>query len=106
MRFWPKSFTGFCQEFAKTLGASGLALLLTPGLAFACALPPSVILTLPTGHYITAAALTVALTALMGAAAQRLRRPGRPGLRAVRRGRGPGRSWHRIRSGSGASSCP
>jgi hypothetical protein len=33
-----------------------------PGLAFACALPPSVILTLPTGHYITAAALTVALT--------------------------------------------
>jgi hypothetical protein len=46
--------------------------LLTPGLAFACALPPSVILTLPTGHYITAAALTVALTALMGAAAHRL----------------------------------
>ena len=50
----------------------GLAILLTPGLAFACALPPSVILTLPTGHYITAAALTVALTALLGAAAQRL----------------------------------
>ncbi|WP_374427421.1 hypothetical protein [Tabrizicola sp.] len=45
---------------------------LTPGFAFACALPPSVILTLPTGHYITAAALTVALTALMGAAAHRL----------------------------------
>ncbi|MFP5479034.1 MAG: hypothetical protein ACLGIE_04975 [Alphaproteobacteria bacterium] len=30
------------------------------------------ILTLPTGHYITAAALTVALTAIMGAAAHRL----------------------------------
>ncbi|MDP3196771.1 hypothetical protein [Tabrizicola sp.] len=47
-------------------------MVLTPGLAFACALPPSVILTLPTGHYITAAALTVALTALMGVAAHRL----------------------------------
>ena len=45
---------------------------LIPGAAFACALPPSVILTLPTGHYITAAALTVALTALLGAAAHRL----------------------------------
>ena len=56
-------------------GLSGLAvagLALFPGVAFACALPPSVILTLPTGHYITAAALTVALTALMGAAAHRL----------------------------------
>lgn len=72
MRRAPKSFEGFCQEFSKILGASGLAVLLTPGLAFACALPPSVILTLPTGHYITAAALTVALTALMGAAAHRL----------------------------------
>jgi hypothetical protein len=45
---------------------------LLPGLAFACALPPSIILTLPTGHYITAAALTVGLTALLGAAAHRL----------------------------------
>ena len=45
---------------------------LLPGAAFACALPPSVILTLPTGHYITGAALTVAITALMGAAASRL----------------------------------
>ena len=36
---------------------------LLPGAAFACALPPSVILTLPTGHYITGAALTVALVA-------------------------------------------
>lgn len=44
------------------------AMLLMPGAAFACALPPSVILTLPTGHYITGAALTVALTAVMGAA--------------------------------------
>lgn len=68
----PKSFEGFCPKFSKTLGAGSLAVLLTPGLAFACALPPSVILTLPTGHYITAAALTVALTALMGAAAHRL----------------------------------
>ncbi len=45
---------------------------LIPGAAFACALPPSVILTLPTDHYITAAALTVALTALLGAAAHQL----------------------------------
>ena len=45
---------------------------LVPGGAFACALPPSVILTLPTGHYITGAALTVLLTALMGAALHRL----------------------------------
>ncbi|WP_146037995.1 hypothetical protein [Tabrizicola aquatica] len=68
----PKSSEGFCPKFSKTLGAGGLAVLLTPGLAIACALPPSVILTLPTGHYITAAALTVALTAVMGAVAHRL----------------------------------
>lgn len=68
----PISLDGFCPKFSRTLGAGGLAVFLTPGLAFACALPPSVILTLPTGHYITAAALTVALTALMGAAAHRL----------------------------------
>lgn len=43
-----------------------------PGAAFACALPPSVILTLPTGHYIAGAALTVALTAVLGAMAHRL----------------------------------
>lgn len=72
MRRDPRSFEGFCPRFTTTLGAGGVALLLTPGLALACALPPSVILTLPTGHYITAAALTVALTALMGAAAHRL----------------------------------
>lgn len=67
-----RSFEGFCQEFSKILGTSGLAVALLPGVAFACALPPSVILTLPTGHYITAAALTVALTAVLGAAAHRL----------------------------------
>lgn len=72
MTHTPKSFEGFCPRFSKTLGASCLGVLLTPGLAFACALPPSVILTLPTGHYITAAALTVALTALMGALVHRL----------------------------------
>jgi len=66
------SLAGLGQEVSRLLWASGLAVFLTPGLAFACALPPSVILTLPTGHYITAAALTVALTALMGAAAHRL----------------------------------
>lgn len=48
------------------------AFALLPGAAFGCALPPSVILTLPTGHYILAAALTVGLTALLGSAAQRL----------------------------------
>jgi hypothetical protein len=49
-----------------------MAVLLSPGLAFACALPPSVILTLPTGTYIAAAALAVGLTAFLGAAARRL----------------------------------
>lgn len=72
MRRAPEAFEGFCQGISQPLGASGLAVLLTPGLAFASALPPSVILTPPTGHYITAAALTVALTALLGAAAHRL----------------------------------
>lgn len=72
LRRGPKFFEEFCPESSKIPGLAALAVLLTPGLAFACALPPSVILTLPTGHYITAAALTVALTALMGAAAHRL----------------------------------
>lgn len=45
---------------------------LIPAVAQACALPPSVLLTLPTGHYITAAALTVALTAVLGAVSGRL----------------------------------
>jgi hypothetical protein len=73
----PRSFERFCPEFSKIPGLSVTAVLLTPGLAFACALPPSIILTLPTGHYITAAALTVGLTALLGAAAHRL-----PGMEA------------------------
>ncbi|MFN7224496.1 MAG: hypothetical protein ACK4MS_10800 [Paracoccaceae bacterium] len=47
-------------------------LTLLPSAAFACALPPSVILTLPTGQYIAGAALTVAVTALMGTMAGRL----------------------------------
>lgn len=54
------------------------AVTLLPGAAFACALPPSVILTLPTGHYITGAAITVAVTALMGAMARRL-----PDMKAI-----------------------
>ncbi|MBA3910236.1 MAG: hypothetical protein C0524_10215 [Rhodobacter sp.] len=72
MRQGPRSLDGFCQEFSKILGTAGVGLALFPGIAFACALPPSVILTLPTGHYITAAALTVGLTALLGALAHRL----------------------------------
>lgn len=60
------------------------ALFLMPGAAFACALPPSVILTLPTGHYILAAALTVALTAALGAMTDRL-----PPLRAHLLAEGP-----------------
>lgn len=47
-------------------------LCLIPGAAFACALPPSVILLLPTGHYIVGAGLTVGLTAVLGAMARRL----------------------------------
>jgi hypothetical protein len=52
--------------------AALILLCLSPGAAFACALPPSVILLLPTGHYIAAAALTVGLTAILGAMAHRL----------------------------------
>ena len=48
------------------------AFALVPGAAYACALPPSVILLLPTGHYILGAAMTVAMTALLGAFSQRL----------------------------------
>lgn len=54
------------------------ALCLVPGAGLACALPPSVVLTLPTGHYMAGAASTVAATGLVLAAAHRL-----PGLRAV-----------------------
>lgn len=53
------------------------AMALLPGAAFACALPPSVILTLPTGHYIFGAAVTVGLTALLGSIARKL-----PAMRA------------------------
>jgi hypothetical protein len=63
---------GPLRAFATSSIAASLAIWAFPGLAFACALPPSVILTLPTGHYITAAALTVGLTAVLGAAAHRL----------------------------------
>lgn len=45
----------------------GLLLACLPAAALACALPPSVILTLPTGWYMLGAAATVGLTALMGA---------------------------------------
>jgi hypothetical protein len=68
----PRSFEGFCPGFSKIPALGATVALLTPGVAFACALPPSIILTLPTGHYITAAALTVGLTALLGAAMHRL----------------------------------
>lgn len=50
----------------------GLGFAMVPGGAFACALPPSVILTLPTGLYIAGAAITVGLTALLGVASGRL----------------------------------
>ena len=50
---------------------------LVPGAALACALPPSVVMTLPTGYYMTGAAATVAVTALLASA--RL-----PAMRAVR----------------------
>ncbi len=66
------------------LWASGFALM--PGAAFACALPPSVILTLPTGLYIAGAGVTVALTALLGAASGRL-----PGFEPHLVYAGPGR---------------
>lgn len=62
-------------------GVTGLILL--PSAGFACALPPSVILTLPTGHYIAAAAAVVAATALLGAAAHRM-----PELRSYEVARG------------------
>ena len=48
------------------------AFTLLPGTAFACALPPSVLLTLPTAHYIVGAAITVALTAILGSVCKKL----------------------------------
>ena len=53
-------------------------LCLLPGVASACALPASVVLTLPTGHYMAGAAATVAVTAVIGAVVPRL-----PAMRAV-----------------------
>ncbi|MFT4149272.1 MAG: hypothetical protein QM656_03670 [Paracoccaceae bacterium] len=47
-------------------------LCLVPGAGLACALPPSVVLTLPTGHYIAGAGATVAITAVLGSRGQRL----------------------------------
>ncbi|WP_022703664.1 hypothetical protein [Pseudorhodobacter ferrugineus] len=44
-------------------GAILIALL--PSAAFACALPPSIIMTLPTGYYMLGAAVTVAVTGLL-----------------------------------------
>jgi hypothetical protein len=70
----PNSLQGICQGFAKILGAVPVVAFL-PSAAFACALPPSIILTLPTGWYMAGAALTVLLTALFGAAADHLPDP-------------------------------
>ncbi len=50
------------------------AFAMVPSAALACALPPSVILTLPTGGYIAGAGATVALTALLGVMSGRLPR--------------------------------
>lgn len=47
-----------------------------PDAALACALPPSVVLTLPTGHYMAGAGATVALSAALGALSRRLPRFG------------------------------
>jgi len=55
------------------MGALG-ALVATgwPGLVLACALPPSIVMTLPTGHYMWGAALAVALTGLAAGLVPRL----------------------------------
>lgn len=53
------------------LGATAL-LACAPGAATACALSPSFVTTLPTGHYMAGAAATVALTALLGGLLPRL----------------------------------
>ena len=54
------------------LFAASFWLLVLSGGALACALPPSVVLTLPVGHYIMGAASAVGVTALLGAMAGRL----------------------------------
>lgn len=72
----PAAQDGTRRDALRLVGpAVPVAALLLPSAAFACALPPSVILTLPTGWYITGAALTVALTALLGAATRSLPDP-------------------------------
>ncbi|MGB8815556.1 MAG: hypothetical protein WCC57_20455 [Paracoccaceae bacterium] len=58
--------------------------LLWPIAALACALPASIIMTLPTGYYMGGAAAVVALTAMIGAMAHRL-----PGMRAHLMGERP-----------------
>lgn len=70
---------GLCRDFGRILGCAGVGLALTCGTAFASALPPSVILTLPTGRFITGAAVTLGLSAILGAQAHRL-----PSLTVVR----------------------
>lgn len=45
--------------------------MLLPGLALACALPPSIVLTLPLNYYLSGAAFTVALTAVLSGLAGR-----------------------------------
>ena len=50
----------YATSSVVTALATALAMAL-PVAAMACALPPSIILTLPTGFYITGAALVVAL---------------------------------------------
>ena len=60
------------QGWAALMRGLAAAFMLLPGAAFACALPPSVLLTLPTAHYIVGAAITVALTAILGSVSQKL----------------------------------
>lgn len=45
---------------------------LAPGVALACALPPSIVMTLPTGYYMLGAAATVAVTGLLATSPQLL----------------------------------
>lgn len=63
-----KFYVGDTMRGAKTsLGTLGLAsgFATLPSLVVACALPPSIIMTLPTGHYMLGAGLTVLMTAAL-----------------------------------------
>lgn len=63
------------QGKSPTAPASGLMAglaALVPGPLLACALPPSVVMTLPTGRYMLGAGLTVAVTGLVAGLARRL----------------------------------